>query len=393
MAFEQVNWPPEHSEALRDCHAKGMSYAQIAKTLNARFATSYTRNAALGRATRLGLRSADPKWAVKAHVEQLALKRMNQANSPKTRVSDRELVSAIAAGSRPAKPPHLTLEPVKLRCVDVSPRHLSLVELEANSCRYPYGGDRDDEPITFCGHPRRQGSSYCVPHFHLSRASDVPTERTVSTAPLRLVETTTISQQPRRPTVMTQSRRKKPYDPAKVHDRRSQDLPRNAQVAAIEVDDPLALEPGDKIVTLRSIRNDPLARLHTHRQIDEAQYQAGRAFQGDWEKAERGPSAVDTTRDYVDGGRMREPITEAQRKAILRLNRCERELGADGSALIHDVLIQGMTMDQVGERRGLRGQRWNDYFSRRLRESLDRLAITYGFSTVAPAGHVRRTPR
>jgi len=31
-----------------------------------------------------------------------------------------------------------------------------------------------------------------------------------------------------------------------------------------------------------------------------------------------------------------------------------------------------MTMEQVGQRRGLRSQRWNDYFSRRLRECLDR---------------------
>ena len=70
----------------------------------------------------------------------------------------------------------------------------------------------------------------------------------------------------------------------------------------VEVDDPLALEPGEKIVALRSIRNDPLGRLHSHRQIDEAQYQGGRAFQNDWEKAERGPRAVDPTREYVDGG-------------------------------------------------------------------------------------------
>ena len=90
---------------------------------------------------------------------------------------------------------------------------------------------------------------------------------------------------------------------------------RNAEVAAIEVDDPMGLDPGDKIVTLRSIRNDPLARLHTHRQIDEAQYQGGRAFQDDWEKAERGPQAVDPSREYVDGGQRREPITERQRKA------------------------------------------------------------------------------
>lgn len=84
---------------------------------------------------------------------------------------------------------------------------------------------------------------------------------------------------------------------AKVHDRRSHDLPFNAEVAAVEVDDPLALEPGDKIVALRSIRNDPLGRLHSHRQIDDVQYRAGRAFQGDWERAERGPQAVDPTRE------------------------------------------------------------------------------------------------
>src|ERR1700733_15187986 len=180
---------------------------------------------------------------------------------------------------------------------------------------------------------------------------------------------------------MPRAKRKKPYNPAKVHDRRSQDLLRNAEVAAVEVDDPLGLEPGDKIVTLRSIRNDPLARLHTHRQIDEAQYQGGRAFQHDWEKAERGPQAIDPGREYVDRGQHREPITEGQRKAVLRLNRIERELGADGSALVHEVLILGMTMDQVGQRRGLLTQRWRDYFARRLGECLDRLALIYGFAT------------
>ena len=175
--------------------------------------------------------------------------------------------------------------------------------------------------------------------------------------------------------------KRKQHRRTKVHDRRSKDLPPNAEVAAVEVDDPLALEPGDKIVTLRSLRNDPLGKLHSHRQIDEAQYQGGRALQHDWEKAERGPQAVDPTREYVDGGRPREPITKGQRKAVLRLNRAQRELGADGSALVHEVLVLGLTMEQVGERRGLRGQRWIDYFARRFRECLDRLALIYGFST------------
>jgi hypothetical protein len=180
---------------------------------------------------------------------------------------------------------------------------------------------------------------------------------------------------------MAKTKRRKPYDPTKAHDRRARDLPRNAEVAAVEVDDPLGLDPGDKIVTLRSLRNDPLGKLHARRQIDEAQYQGGRSFQNDWEKAERGPQAVDPTREYVDGGQFREPITERQRKAVLRLNRIERELGADGSALTHEVLILGMTMEQVSQRRGLGGQRWLDYFAKRLRECLDRLALVYGFAT------------
>src|SRR5579863_5175304 len=188
---------------------------------------------------------------------------------------------------------------------------------------------------------------------------------------------------------MPRAKRKRPYQLATAHDRRSRDLPHNAEVATIEVDDPLALEPGDRIVTLRSVRNDPLARLHSHRQIDEAQYQGGRAFQDDWEKAERGPRALDPSREYVDGGQFREPITERQRKAVLRLNRVGRELGADGSALVHEILVLGMTMEQVGLRRSLRSQRWIDYFARRFRECLDRLALIYGFATGTPNKNVR----
>jgi len=184
---------------------------------------------------------------------------------------------------------------------------------------------------------------------------------------------------------MPRARRNKSRKITLAHDRRAQDLPRNAEVASVEIDDPLALEPGDKIVALRSIRNDPLGRLHSHRHIDEAQYRGGRAFQDDWEKAERGPRAVDPTREYVDGGQPREPITERQRRAVLRLNRIERELGADGVILVHEVLVLGLTMEQVGLRRGLRGQRWKDYFARRFQECLDRLALIYGFATARAA--------
>ena len=175
-------------------------------------------------------------------------------------------------------------------------------------------------------------------------------------------------------------RRNKSYKLAQIYDRRSREVPFNAELAEIEVDNPLALDSGERIVAIRSIRSDPLGRLHAHHQIDEAQYRGGRAFQNDWERAERGPQAMDPTREYDDGARTREPVTESQRQAVLRLNRIERELGTDGAALVHDVLILGLTMDQIGARRAVRTQRWNDYFARRFRECLDRLALIYGFA-------------
>jgi hypothetical protein len=178
-------------------------------------------------------------------------------------------------------------------------------------------------------------------------------------------------------------RRNRSYKLAQIYDRRSREVPFNAEVAEVEIDNPLALDPGEKIMAIRSIRSDPLGRLHSHHQIDEAQYRGGRAFQNDWERAERGPQAMDPTHEYVDGARTREPVTESQRQAVLRLNRIERELGTDGAALVHDVLVLGLTMDQIGQRRAVRTQRWNDYFARRFRECLDRLALIYGFATEA----------
>ena len=184
---------------------------------------------------------------------------------------------------------------------------------------------------------------------------------------------------------MADARRNKSYRLTGIHDRRSRELPFNAEVAEVEIDDPLALDPGEKIAAVRSVRSDPLGRLHAHHEIDEAQYRSGRAYQSDCERAERGPQAVDPTREYVDGARTREPVTESQRQAVLRLNRIERELGTDGAALVHDVLVLGLTMDQIGQRRAVRTQRWNDYFARRFRECLDRLALVYGFATEGDA--------
>jgi hypothetical protein len=177
---------------------------------------------------------------------------------------------------------------------------------------------------------------------------------------------------------VARTKRQKPYDPNKPHDRRAIDLLRNAQVAPLEVDDPYEL--GGKILVMRSTRDDPLADLHDRNMIDEAQYQAGRAFQRDFEAAERGPRAIDPSKECVDGGVMPEPITESQRKAAKQLVIVYNSLGMNGSSLVHDILVHCRTRAQVAATRGLFGKRWEEWFGVRFRECLDTLAEVYGFA-------------
>ena len=177
---------------------------------------------------------------------------------------------------------------------------------------------------------------------------------------------------------MARTRKRQPYDPGKIHDRRTTDKLKDAQLAPQEVDDPF--EPGAKIIVMRSIRNDPLAALHARNQIDDAQYHGGRAFQRDFETAERGPCAIDPSKEAVDGGRVPEPITDDQRMAVERLGRADRELGQHGAAIARAILIHGMTIAQLGASRGTTTEPELKYLGARFRECLDCLAEVYGFS-------------
>jgi GcrA cell cycle regulator len=157
--MELSNWAPEHSDALREFVAKGLSYSEAAQAINSRFNTSYSRSAALGRARRLGLTADDRR------TPSMPTKPADLRDDGAARASDFRTLAL----PWPTAPVFKEIKPVNLRCAAVEPRHLSVVELERGDCRYPYGGDEEGEAITFCGHPRRPGSSYCTPHFHLSR--------------------------------------------------------------------------------------------------------------------------------------------------------------------------------------------------------------------------------
>lgn len=156
----------------------------------------------------------------------------------------------------------------------------------------------------------------------------------------------------------------------KVYDRRVFGI---ADSRSVIVPDPDG--SGDRLCMTAMVRDDPLARLHQRRQIDEAQFNAGRLMQGYYERAEIGAlKAMDTTKEPVDGGRMGETLTEAVRHAVQQIIRLEKALGMEGAALARDVLGRGMFINQVANIRGVGGKTGQEYLGRRFRECLETLA-------------------
>ena len=167
---------------------------------------------------------------------------------------------------------------------------------------------------------------------------------------------------------------------AKIHDRLATDLVRNAEVGTVTVDDPY--EVGAKIVAFRSLRDDTLAYMHQHKQIDDAQLRGGRDWQRDCELSEVGGArAIDPTKEAVDGGGFAySGITDAQSRALASLARASRMLGMEGEAIVRDVLGSHLTVAQAAIKRGLVSEREVHYLGRRLRECLDTLALVYGYA-------------
>lgn len=159
----EEKWTEPRSNFLRELYNRdnAPSYTVMAAAVNLEFGTKYSRCAISSKISQLKLaKRALPEGRSKAPYSpgKRALKKRVPAPKPDQ-----------------AKPPAPTVETITLRCVEIVPRHVSLIDLEPGDCRYPYGGDA--EPITFCGHGKMAGSSYCVPHYHLTRGPGTTSER------------------------------------------------------------------------------------------------------------------------------------------------------------------------------------------------------------------------
>lgn len=171
----------------------------------------------------------------------------------------------------------------------------------------------------------------------------------------------------------------------RVHDRRTKDALRNANLAAVEVDDPYAQEPGGKIMVMRSVRDDPLAAMYAAGTVDLCQFEAGRRWQGANAALEVGIiKAIDPSKEAVDGGRMADPVCEGvvrRDRARKDIERAETALGEEGLMLVRDILESELTIAMAATRRGLKSETGRKYLGKRFRECLKTLAFVFGFST------------
>ncbi len=152
-----------NEEISKDLAAKiaaGSSYRIVAEELSAKYGITITRNSCMGRADRLGIESPRRSGETDESKKPKYVRKLRIV----TNGSGPTLIETRTAADRP-----------KLRCVEIVPRHLSLMDLEPNDCRYPYSGDVEGNPITFCGHQRARKilggievlQSYCAPHADL----------------------------------------------------------------------------------------------------------------------------------------------------------------------------------------------------------------------------------
>lgn len=163
-------------------------------------------------------------------------------------------------------------------------------------------------------------------------------------------------------------------------DRRADVAPRQARLVPVEVDDPY--EVGGKIIAFKNEKADPLERLRQQQDIDEAQYQAGKAYEMDLERAEIGNvKAIDPSKEAVDGGRMAEAVTEAQRKALMRLREAGRIMGLFAESVVRGVLQSNVSPSQLAIARGFVTRREQLQYGWVFRRALEELTQVYGTAT------------
>lgn len=142
---------------------------------------------------------------------------------------------------------------------------------------------------------------------------------------------------------------------------------------------PDPLEPGAMLPVAVNVRESAIDEMRNRNRINAAQAEAGERFRRVWERASVGRSkAIDTTKEYVDGGLLGDPLTDDLIQASKELREISQSLGMIGASMLVLIIGQGVLIRDVARRWSdaggiVSGNRAEGYISARFIEALDDL--------------------
>jgi len=160
-------WPQPHDDALREMVAQGKTNGEIARLLNQDFGTRYTRNAVIGRASRMGLRSQSGDKGGDASPKPKRTRKRGASADDKIKIAARSNLP-VSYLQRVEGRPRMICDapPLADDCGGIGARDVALVEV--TGCRWP-SGDGTAVAFTFCNASFAfKGCAYCAEHRRMA---------------------------------------------------------------------------------------------------------------------------------------------------------------------------------------------------------------------------------
>lgn len=135
------------------------------------------------------------------------------------------------------------------------------------------------------------------------------------------------------------------------------------------------------ITAAMNVRESAIVTLRHRGHITEAQELAANRFRSLWEAlGGSGAGSFDYSREPVDGGGSRDPLTERQVNAGIELARCQSILGVRAYAIMSKVAGEGYAIGDLAA-----SQRERKTASDYLKDGLDELAVHWGYQKAVDA--------
>lgn len=158
-------WPPAHVELLKKLHKDGLSASQITDAINREFREAgYSRNAIIGKASRLGLGPIGGGRA-SAPLAGALNSRKAHAPAPRRRPVEPKGVFVLSPANRTSEPqpPRVVVNRDEAFSPLPGTEPVPFISRPSRACAWPVGGDGAD--LLCCGTPTGDLMLiYCTPH-------------------------------------------------------------------------------------------------------------------------------------------------------------------------------------------------------------------------------------